>query len=266
MKPYNSLLKLIAWGLIVLSVSLGICNWPSSAAVVLSDSTYQNSTDQNTDQNNAYQNTYQTRQIHSPDGIGKFYMGREIAQVMGYEGAAWLERTSRSNSEQPQQVLAALQLNSTDVVADIGAGTGYFTFRISSLVPEGKVFAVDVQPEMLDLINFVKTQENISNIETVLGQIDTPNLPMQKIDLALMVDAYHEFAYPREMMKNLVAALKPGGRVVLVEYRGENPLILIKGLHKMTEKQVRKEMKAVGLNWIKTDETLPQQHLIIFKK
>ncbi|NJO46302.1 MAG: class I SAM-dependent methyltransferase [Oscillatoriales cyanobacterium RM2_1_1] len=192
-------------------------------------------------------------------------MGREIAQVMGYEGARWLERSSR-DAEQPQQAIAALGLKPTDTVADIGAGTGYFTFRISPLVPEGKVLAVDIQPEMLDLIDFVKQQEQISNVETILGTVDTPNLPTDSIDLALMVDAYHEFTNPREMMEHLMDALRVGGRVVLVEYRGENPLIPIKGLHKMTEKQVQKEMEAVGFTWKETSSILPQQHLMIFEK
>lgn len=209
---------------------------------------------------------YQERLVHSPDGIGKFYMGREIAQVMGHEGAAWLERPSRMTSEQPEQAIDVLDFKSTDIVADIGAGTGYFTFRISPLVPQGKVLAVDVQPEMLELIEFVKREEKISNIETILGDIENPNLPESTIDIALMVDAYHEFEYPREMMQGIVQGLKPGGRVVLLEYRKENPWVMIKGLHKMSEKQVKKEMQAVGLVLQETKDILPQQHLLIFQK
>lgn len=209
---------------------------------------------------------YQERSVHSPDGIGKFYMGREIAKVMGHEGAAWLERPSRMTSEAPQKAITALDIKPADIVADIGAGTGYFTFRISPLVPEGKVLSVDVQPEMLELMNFVIDEENITNIETILGEVYNPNLPESTVDIALMVDAYHEFEYPREMMEGIVQALKPGGRVVLLEYRKENPLILIKGLHKMSEKQVKKEMQAVGLVWQETKDILPQQHLMIFIK
>lgn len=209
---------------------------------------------------------YEYRTLHNPDGIGKFYLGREIAQVMGHEGAGWLERPSRETSEHPQQAIAALDLKPTNIVADIGAGTGYFTFRISSLVPQGKVLAVDVQPEMLELINFVKTQENIKNVEPILGTIDNPNLTESTVDLALMVDAYHEFQYPQEMMQAIVKALKPGGRVVLLEYRQENPFILIKELHKMSEKQVKKEMEAVGLKWRETQSFLPQQHFLVFEK
>ncbi|CAD5979938.1 Ubiquinone/menaquinone biosynthesis C-methyltransferase UbiE [Planktothrix tepida] len=209
---------------------------------------------------------YEYRTLHNPDGIGKFYLGREIAQVMGHEGAGWLERPSRETSERPQQAIAALNLKPTDIVADIGAGTGYFTFRISFLVPQGKVYAVDLQPEMLELINFVKNQETIQNVEPILGTVDHPNLPESTLDLVLMVDAYHEFQYPQEMMQGIVKALKPGGRVVLLEYRKENPFILIKELHKMSEKQVKKEMQAVGLNWRETRSFLPQQHFLVFEK
>ncbi|NEQ38607.1 MAG: class I SAM-dependent methyltransferase [Okeania sp. SIO3I5] len=209
---------------------------------------------------------YQYRNIHNPEGIGKFYLGREIAKVMGHEGARWLERASRSYQEKPENAIDNLDLKPTDVVADIGAGTGYFTFRISPLVPEGKVLAVDIQPEMLELINFVNKEENITNVETILGNIDNPNLPPSSVDIVLLVDAYHEFEYPREMMLGIVEGLKPGGRVVLLEYRRENPMIMIKGLHKMSEKQVKKEMKAVGLVWQETRDFLPQQHFLVFKK
>jgi SAM-dependent methyltransferase len=210
--------------------------------------------------------TYQERSLHHPDGIGKFYMGREIAQVMGHQGAGWLERSSRGVEEQPGAAIAALDLSPTSVVADIGAGTGYFSFRISPQVPQGKVFAVDVQPEMIDILNFLKQENEITNVEPILGSETEPNLPAETVDLALMVDAYHEFAYPREMMTSIVKALKPGGQAVLLEYRGENPLIPIKGLHKMTQRQVKKEMSAVGLVWQETKDLLPQQHLMIFRK
>ncbi|MGD1704948.1 class I SAM-dependent methyltransferase [Dapis sp. BLCC M229] len=209
---------------------------------------------------------YQYRIIHNPEGIGKFYLGREIAKVMGHEGAGWLERPSRNYQEKPQNAIDNLDLKPTDVVADIGAGTGYFTFRISPLVPEGKVLAIDIQPEMLELINFVNNKENITNIETILGDVDNPNIPPSSVDIALLVDAYHEFEYPREIMLGIVEGLKPGGRVVLLEYRSENPMIMIKGLHKMSEKQVKKEMKAVGLVWQDTRNFLPQQHFLVFKK
>lgn len=202
----------------------------------------------------------------SRDGIGKVYMGREIAQVMGHLGAGWLERPSREREEQPQTLITALNLKPTDVVADIGAGTGYFSFRLSPLVPQGKVLAVDIQPEMLEIVNAIKQEKKVTNVETVLGSITNPNLKDGSIDLALMVDAYHEFDHPREMMTAIAQALKPSGRAVLVEYRGENPLIPIKALHKMTQRQVRKEMATVGLTWLETKESLPQQHILIFRK
>lgn len=202
----------------------------------------------------------------SSDGIGKFYLGREIAKVMGHTGALWLERPSRVREEQPAKAIAALDLKPTDVVADIGAGTGYFSFRLAKLVSQGKVFAVDVQPEMLDIIKFLQQENKVTNIEPILGEIANPNLPANSIDIALMVDAYHEFSHPHEMMKELVKALKPTGRVVLVEYRRENPFIPIKTLHKMTQKQARKEMQAVGLQWQITKDVLPSQHIMIFRK
>ncbi|MGB3138608.1 MAG: class I SAM-dependent methyltransferase [Nodosilinea sp.] len=202
----------------------------------------------------------------SSDGIGKVYLGREIAQTMGHQGAGWLDRPSRVLQERPQAAIAALELRPTDVVADIGAGTGYFARRIAPLVPQGKVMAVDIQPEMLALLQAELEAKGIENVETVLSQLDDPHLPSDSIDLALMVDAYHEFANPREVMQGVVSALKPGGRVVLAEYRAENPLILIKRLHKMSVSQVRREMAAVGLEWVKTDDSLPEQHLLFFQK
>ena len=209
---------------------------------------------------------YETRSPHNPDGIGKVYMGREIAHVMGYEGARWLERDRRNGEEQPQKVIAGLDLKSTDIVADIGAGTGYFSFRIAPRVPKGKVLAVDVQPEMVETLKTLKIKKHLSNVEPILGSVTDVHLAAESVDIALMVDAYHEFEHPKEVMTSIVKALKPGGKVVLVEYRGENPLILIKGLHKMTQKQVQKEMQVVGLTYLETRNDLPQQHLMIFEK
>jgi SAM-dependent methyltransferase len=168
---------------------------------------------------------YQYKTPPSPDGIGKFYMGREIAQVMGHQGASWLERSSREAEESPNKLISELELKKSDVVADIGAGTGYFSFKISPLLPSGKVLAVDIQPEMIEILELLKREKSISNVQPVLGTISNPNLPESSIDLALMVDAYHEFDHPREMLQNIVKALKPNGRVVLAEYKGENPFI-----------------------------------------
>ena len=209
---------------------------------------------------------YREKRIHNPDGIGKYYMNREIAGVMGHQAMGWLERESRQREEKPDLTVENLDLEADDVVADIGAGSGYFSFRIAQKVPEGKVYAVDIQPEMLEAIASRQKDRQVENIETVLGAEDNPNLLPESIDLAFMVDAYHEFAYPREMMEGIVEALKPGGKVVLLEYRKENPMIMIKPLHKMTQKQVKKELKAVGLKWDKTKQFLPEQHFLIFSK
>jgi ubiquinone/menaquinone biosynthesis C-methylase UbiE len=193
-------------------------------------------------------------------------MGREIAKVMGHTGALWLERPSREAEEQPSKVVNALNLKPNDVVADIGAGTGYMSFRIAPLLTKGKVLAVDIQPEMLDIIEFLNKENNITNVEPILATLTNPNLPPESVNLALMVDAYHEFENPREVMQGIFRALKPGGKVALVEYRGENPFIMIKRLHKMSQRQAQKEMQAVGLVWRETKNLLPQQHLMVFEK
>ena len=199
-------------------------------------------------------------------GIGKFYMGREISFVMGHQAAAWLNRPGRIQEEMPDEVVANMSLNPNDVVADIGAGSGYFSFCIAKLVPDGKVFAVDIQPEMLQLIEGQKTQDGVNNIEGVLGEIDNPNLPPNSIDAAIMVDAYHEFSHPFEMIDGLYNALRPGGRIFLLEYRGEDASVPIRPLHKMTEEQVVREMSVFGLDWTDTLDFLPWQHMMIFTK
>ena len=209
---------------------------------------------------------YQFQQPTSRDGTGKIYMGRDIAQVMGHRGAGWLERDSRRAEERTDLLLKALELEKDDVVADIGAGSGYFTLRLSKLVPQGKVLAVDIQPEMLAMIWEKMQEESLDNVETIRGEVDDPALPEKEVDLVLMVDAYHEFSHPREMMESIVASLAPGGRVVLAEYREEDPSVMIKPRHKMSEAQVVKEMKAVGLQLIVNKDTLPQQHLLFFGK
>jgi ubiquinone/menaquinone biosynthesis C-methylase UbiE len=212
------------------------------------------------------QSKYYSYRQPSFDGTGKVYMGREIAQVMGHQGADWLERPDRATEEQPQKMVAALGLKSTDVVADIGAGTGYISQLIARQVPDGKVLAVDVQPEMVELLKQRIHKDKIANIQPQLGTEKSPELSPESIDLAIMVDAYHEFGYPQEMMTKIVSALKPGGRVVLTEYRGEDPLVFIKPHHKTTQKQIQQELKAVGLKLLKNDSVLPQQHLLFFGK
>ncbi len=210
---------------------------------------------------------YEYRTFHDPNGTGKFYMGREIAQVMGHLAAGWLERPEREVEEQPAKLMAALKLKPGDVVADIGAGSGYFTFRLADQVgPQGKVYAVDIQPEMLDIIRKRMKERQVTHVVPVLGEITDPKLPPNSVDLMLMVDVYHEFSHPWEMTTNMVRALKPGGRLVFVEYRLEDPRVPIKLVHKMSEAQVRLEMQPHPLTWVETVRTLPWQHVVIFKK
>ena len=212
------------------------------------------------------ENSHYTTGLPSRDGIGKFYMGREISHVMGHLGAGWLERPERERQERTDLLIAGLILSDDFVVADIGAGTGFFTFPIAQRVPKGKVFAVDIQPEMLARIARRKMLEEVVNVETVLGEQDDPKLPKNQIDLAFIVDAYHEFSFPREMGERLKESLRPGGQLVLVEYRAEDPRVPIKRLHKMSEVQVKQEMAAIGLDWVRTDSYLPQQHVLVFQR
>jgi ubiquinone/menaquinone biosynthesis C-methylase UbiE len=212
-------------------------------------------------------NHYEFRTGHSRDGIGKFYMGREIAHVMGHQAADWLERPERDQEEHTETLVKDLKVRPGDVVADIGAGTGYFTRRVAGKVgPRGTILAVDIQPEMLVLLTNKMAEAGITNVKPVLGTITDPRLPPNSVDLAFMVDVYHEFDHPREMMQAIARSLKPGGRVVFVEFRGEDPAVPIKPLHKMTEAQVKKEMEALSLKWIETIHVLPRQHMIVFGK
>ena len=209
---------------------------------------------------------YTTGTSRTPGGSGKFYLGREIAWVMGHPGAGWLERPERESEERPSLLIEKLGLKPADVVADIGAGTGYFSFRIAPLVPQGKVIAVDIQPEMLALIADKQRGNGIRNVERLLGSIDDPKLKPASVDLALLVDVYHEFSHPREMMTAIARALRPGGRVALVEYRAEDPDVPILAAHKMSEAQAVSEMREVGLRLRQTVGGLPWQHLMLFEK
>jgi ubiquinone/menaquinone biosynthesis C-methylase UbiE len=210
---------------------------------------------------------YELRKEHDSNGIGKFYMGREIAQVMGHLAAGWLDRPEREKEEAPTKLMEALNIQPGDVIADVGAGSGYFTFRLSERVgPKGKIYANDIQQEMLDIIAKRMKEKDIKNIELVLGTESDPKLPANAVDVILLVDVYHEFEYPYEMTAAMVRALKLGGRLVFVEYRLEDPEVPIKLVHKMTEKQVLKEMEPHPLRWVKTSELLPRQHIIIFEK
>ena len=210
---------------------------------------------------------YEFKANHDPDGIGKFYLGREIAHVMGHEGADWLEREERDREERPDLLLDALQLKAGMSVADVGAGTGYHSRRMARLAgPTGKVFAVDIQKEMLEIIDAKSRKESIGNIQTILGDTKNPRLPRASIDLVLMVDVYHELEYPCEMVAAIREALKPGGRLVLVEFRAEDPAVPIKPLHKMTATQARKEMAHHSFRWVENSARLPWQHLLVFEK
>ena len=210
---------------------------------------------------------YEYRQQHDPNGLGKFYLGREIAQVMGHQAADWLERPERETEERPELLLKSLKLKPGDAVADLGAGTGYYSWRMAKLVGEkGLVYAVDIQQEMLDLLAKKMAERKITNVKGVLGTLTDPKLPANSVDLVLMVDVYHEFDHPYEMMQAICKALKPAGRVVLVEFRAEDPTVPIKEVHKMSEAQVRKEMSAHPLEWVETIATLPWQHIFILKK
>jgi ubiquinone/menaquinone biosynthesis C-methylase UbiE len=201
------------------------------------------------------------------DGLGKWFMGREIAHFMSHQGAMWLEREEREDEEQPTRLLAALQLQPGQTVADIGAGSGYFSWRMARQVgPGGRVFANDIQPEMLALLRTNAALHGVTNLIPVLGRVTQVNLPTNSLDLALLVDVYHECDHPFEIIRSLCESLKPGGRLVLVEYRGEEKWIPIKPLHKMTEAQVRREMALHPLDFVDTLRTLPRQHLITFKK
>jgi SAM-dependent methyltransferase len=203
----------------------------------------------------------------SADGVGKRYMGREIAAVMGWQGAAWLEREEREREERTDLLLQALALIPGMVVADIGAGTGYLARRMAPQVaPGGKVLAVDVQPEMVRMLSDLARKENLSNVVPLLGAEADVKLPPQTVDLAIMVDVYHELAYPFEVLASIVRALKPGGRVVFVEYRAEDPRVPIKPVHKMSEAQVRLEAQVHALEWERTVGSLPWQHMVVFRK
>ena len=209
---------------------------------------------------------YEFRTAHDPDGIGKFYLGREIAHVMGPGGIIWLERAERETEERPQLVIDALEIKPGQTVADLGAGSGYYSFRIAPLVgPTGRVLAIDIEPQMLEVVAERTTREHVANIKTVLSSERDPNLAPHSVDLLFMVDVYHELEYPYEVMSKVREALKPGGRVALVEYRAEDPEVQIKPLHKMSETQVRREMQAAGFKHVKTVRTLPLQHLILFE-
>lgn len=200
------------------------------------------------------------------NGIGKWYMGREIAYVMGFQGVNWLERSEREIEEDVATLIKNMKIKTDDTIADIGAGSGYHVFKMAPLADKGLVYAVDIQPEMLEAIELKKKSKRVSNVETVLGSAKGINLPKNSLDKVLLVDVYHEFSNPFEMIESIKNALKPNGLLFLIEYRGEDPNVPIKKIHKMTKKQSIAEMRAVGLKLKENIDNLPWQHCMIFEK
>lgn len=211
---------------------------------------------------------YETRGEHDRNGIGKFFMGREIAHVMGHQAADWLERPEREEEERTDSLIEALKFREGEVVADIGCGSGYVSRKIAKKTGEtGVIYGVEIQQEMLDLLMKRMGMFRIATVKPVLGTTIDPKLPPASCDTEIMVDVYHEFDFPYEMIENMIAGLKAGGRIVFVEYRKEDPQVPIKEVHKMSVEQVKKEMGAhPQLEFAEAIETLPRQHIIIFRK
>jgi FkbM family methyltransferase len=201
-----------------------------------------------------------------PNGINKWYMGRQIAHVMSHWGIDWLERPERQFEENSALLLKNLNLKSGMNVADIGAGSGYYTSLIAKRIGNGKVYAVDVEPQMILFLNERIKEEKLSNVVTVLGSETSVRLPASSLDMMLLVDVYHEFSFPYEMGQSMYNALKPEGRLVLVEFRSEDESVPIKTIHKMSVAQSVKELKAVGFKLEKNISNLPWQHCMVFVK
>ena len=200
----------------------------------------------------------------SRDGIGKIYQGREISKVMGHLGASWLERSSRANEESPNLAVDLLDLKKDMIIADFGAGTGYFTSKLARKC--SIVYAVDIQQEMLDLNAKQMRNKNINNVKFILGFTDRTGLPKNSLDLVILVDVYHELENPLEIMNDIKSSLNQTGKVALIEYRKEDPTVPIKPLHKMSVEQVVKEMRQVNLKLYSNIQELPRQHMLIFSK
>jgi ubiquinone/menaquinone biosynthesis C-methylase UbiE len=186
---------------------------------------------------------------------------------MGAAGASWLDRSEREREEEPAKALDLMEIHPGMTVADVGAGTGYMSLRIAKRVgPSGRVYANDIQPEMLDKLESNARRENLDNIETVLGSEADPKLPAGRMDLVLMVDVYHELSRPQEMLQAIRRSLKPDGRLVLVEYKKEDPSIPIRPDHKMSLPDIKIEVEAEGYKLDKVIDTLPRQHIVFFRK
>lgn len=210
---------------------------------------------------------YERRAEHDPNGIGVFYLGREIAHVMGHQAADWLERPEREEEERTDLLIDALKFRDGEVVADIGCGSGFISRKIAKKIGSGTVYGVDIQPEMLALLAKRMAMFRITNVKPIMGTTSDPKLPPASCDTMIMVDVYHEFDQPYEMIRGMIAGLKSGGRIVFVEYRKEDPTVPIKEVHKMSVVQVRKEMAVQPeLEFAESIEDLPRQHIIIFRK
>ena len=207
-----------------------------------------------------------THKSADPDGVGKVYMGREIAKIMGFDGADWLERDYRQKEEKTLQAIQKLPINKNSIVADIGAGTGYYTFKIAPKLTSGKIYAEEIQDEMLHYLANRKNQLSLKNVEIVRGTVKTTGLLRSSVDVVLLVDVYHELLYPNEMLVSIRESLKPCGKVVILEYRAEDKEVPIKNLHKMSSVQVNKEFSANGFKLISDQEFLPWQHFLVFQR
>jgi len=199
-----------------------------------------------------------------PNGIGKWYLGREIAHVMGFQGMSWLERPEREQEENTSTLLSNMEIKPENIIADIGAGSGYHVLKMSPLASKGIIYAVDLQQEMLDALRQKKEKQSIDNVEMIKGSEKSANLAENSVDKVLMVDVYHEFEYPIEMIASIKKALKPGGQIYLIEYRAEDDNVPIKKLHKMSEAQAIKEMNEEGMILEKNIGKITLKHFIVF--
>lgn len=210
--------------------------------------------------------SFYTYQKPSIDGIGKFYLGREISQVMGAGASAWLERDDRQQEENTDLAIEKINLPVNGAVADIGAGTGYYSFRLSPKVPQGKVYAVEIQNELISILQNKKSLLKDSIVEIVKSSPVSPNLAPGSIDMAIMIDVYHELEYPHEMLQAIRKSLKSDGKILLIEYRGEDPSVPIKALHKTTVVQLTRELMANGFHLSYRGDFLPIQHFLLYEK